>query len=604
MNDLNTPLTNDQVIMKKVHQDLSGILRAGKFEPFIQYIRFPHFRNLREGTRIDFVHPITVLVGANGTNKTAILRALQGCPDLYNVGQYWFSTDLDPIKAADRHRFIHGYVARSVGEVVEVVKSRIERANDPDYFEPARPLIQDGMAHMPRFSEGDKLPPERSKTRWKAIQKNVVYLDFRSELSAYDKYFFHAAFDGRVNTLAEKKAFIRRRSSQLAFSFKTGRESHVMHRRERIVEAAKEMTELQRQAISAILGRNYESVLILKHTYFGVEGATIMMKASGLQYSEAFAGSGEFAVAMLVNHVTEAPERSLVLLDEPEVSLHPGAQRKLMDFLCQQAKARFHQVVISTHSPEIVRDLPARAIKVFHSSDTDGKVELISQESEATEAFFRLGVPKERTKTIYVEDRLAAAIVRRAIRPLGESFSSQLEIQAIPGGTNSIQQHFIPAFALSGNMNCLILLDGDQASKNHRTSVEEVSDADLEIFVKEMLNGAPKLSLNGSGGQSAPGEKALQLRTILGWCHTNLDYLPGRDPESLLLEMTGETGAIDKAKSFWVELTRKALGRSAWEPVNSSEVLGEQERALARVDDDASELRQIRERVQKFAQQA
>src|SRR5215218_6457470 len=130
--------------MSEIHQTLSKMLAGNQFEPFIRYIRFPFFRNLREGMKVEFHHPITALVGPNGTNKTAILRALQGCPDYYNVGQYWYSTSLDPIYGG-RHRFIHGYIAPSVGEVVEVIKTRIARGDNPDYFEPSRPLLQDGM---------------------------------------------------------------------------------------------------------------------------------------------------------------------------------------------------------------------------------------------------------------------------------------------------------------------------------------------------------------------------------------------------------------------------------------------------------------------------
>jgi ABC-type transport system involved in cytochrome c biogenesis ATPase subunit len=32
---------------------------------------------------------VTALVGPNGTNKTAILRALQGCPRNENMRRYW-----------------------------------------------------------------------------------------------------------------------------------------------------------------------------------------------------------------------------------------------------------------------------------------------------------------------------------------------------------------------------------------------------------------------------------------------------------------------------------------------------------------------------------
>lgn len=590
--------------MADIHQALSGMMKADKFEPYIRYIRFPHFRNLQEGTRIDLQHPVTALVGSNGTNKTAVLRALQGCPDQYNLGQYWFSTNLDPISADDRHRFIYGYVAKSTGETVEVVKSRIVRPGDPDYWEPARPIISDGMLHMPELPRDAKLPPERTKTRWRAMRKNVVYLDFRSELSAYDKYFFHVPFDARTSNLQEKKAFIRRRAKYLAEALESGRESHVLHRTERIMEPARELNVRQREAISKILGRNYVSIKTIRHRYFGVEGSTVVMKVADLQYSEAFAGSGEFAVTMLVAKVTEAPPRSLILLDEPEVSLHPRAQRKLMEFLCEQAKSHCQQIVISTHSPEIIRDLPAKAIKVFHANDIDGKIELVSQESDASEAFFRLGLKSERTSTVYVEDRLAAAVVRRAIRSLGESFYSQLTIQPIPGGTNSIQLHFIPTFALSGTDDCLVLLDGDQLTESSHVAAEEVAESNLQEVVRDLLHGEPRLSLNGSGGAATPGERSAQLRTILEWCRHNLDYLPGDDPESLLLRMANEPDASDNYKAVWVERTRAALGRESWEPITAQEILGEQERLLAQIDDQVPELVQIRERVQRFVRKA
>lgn len=576
---------------------LSGMLAAGKFEPFIRYIRFPRFRNLRDGTRIDFDYPITVLVGPNGTNKTAILRALQGCPDQTNIGLYWFSTRLDPIGPGDRHRFIHGYLAASVGEVVEAVKTRIARGANPDYFEPARPIVRDGMTPMPKLEPGEPLPPERTKTRWKAIQKNVIYLDFRSELSAFDKYFYHTPLTKRVTSLTEKKEFIRRRSRHLAESM-AGRREHPYYRTERIIEAARELTRAQVDAISELLGRRYASITVLAHRYFDVDGHSVLLHTSGLEYSEAFAGSGEFAVAMLVQAVTEAPAYSLILLDEPEVSLHPGAQRNLMSFIRAQAKTGLHQFVISTHSPEIVRDLPDEAIKVFQSNPSDGRVELISQKSDPSEAFFRLGVPSTETRHIYVEDALAGAIVERAIRLLGEGVHARVKIEPLPGGAGSIQTRLIPALALSGT-ECLVFLDGDQRKPPPPKS-DEIADSALRPTIEAILGGAPQLSLSGGPAGHSPEEEAAQLRSITEWVRTHVAYLPGIDPESLLLALAGEPvpdGGSQDAKRVWDEKTRGALGKKPWETITAADILAEQRRALARVDDMAAELVQISERV-------
>jgi predicted ATPase len=583
------------------HESLASALKANKFEPFIRYIRFPHFRNLRDGTHIALTHPVTALVGSNGTNKTAILRALQGCPDYYNVGQYWFSTSLDPISFSERHRFIYGYIAQSFGEMVEVLKLRVSRTDNPDYFEPSRPVERDGMQRMPDVPEGQALPPERSQTRWKAIAKEVIYLDFRSELSAYDKFFFHMPFTKNISTLLLKKASIRRRAHHLGTSLATGRRKHTLYLRERIVEPARNATPKQLEAISEILGRRYSSVQLITHRYFDVEGTTVILKSADLTYSEAFAGSGEFAVAVLAIRVMEAPPRSLILLDEPEVSLHPGAQRRLMKFLADQALAQKHQVVISTHSPEIVRDLPPEAIKVFHSHPVDGKVDLLSQSSLPSEAFFRLGLPVTDLKTVYVEDPLAAAIVTAATRPLGEAMNSQFSVQILPGGANSIQCRFIPGFALAGAKNCMVFLDGDQRPDTALLDPTLIVDSDVQKTAALILRGEPHLSPNGANGKATEGEKNLQARKVLDWVFKYVDYLPGESPDAFLLELDGGyEGPASSAKIAWATRTRAALGQESWENPSASDILGEQNRFLAKLPANTKELVQIRERIQRF----
>ncbi|MDX8033483.1 AAA family ATPase [Lentzea sp. BCCO 10_0856] len=587
-----------------MHEQLAKMMKANKFEPFIRYIRFPYFRNIREGTQIDFTHPVTVLVGPNGTNKTAMLRALQGCPDTYNVGNYWFSTDLDPIEGTSNHRFIHGYVANSTGEMVEAIKMRIKKPDNPDYFEPSRPIVRDGMSRLTRLKSDAPVPPERTQTRWKAIPKKVTYLDFRSELSAYDKFFYHLPYrpgsTSAVNT--EKKAFIRRRSPHVAHAFASGLRSHHWYGAERIVKSSTTVTEEQCTWISDILGRKYEQIRFLTHRYFNVEGSTVILSAFGMKYSEAFAGSGEFAVSMMVKKVTEAPNNSLILLDEPEVSLHPGAQRRLMEFLANQSKTKGHQIVISTHSPEIVQGLPANAIKVFHVSEADGKVDLLSNESDPSEAFFRLGVRLTNKKTVYVEDRLAVALVKKAIRPLGESASLQLHIAALPGGANGMQARFVPAFALSGTERSLVLLDGDQQPNEKISDPANVADADLESVVRAQLGSDPQLALNGSNGVATEGDKTKQLRTVLEWLCRHVDYLPGQTPEELLIEMKDLVVDAD-AKDYWKSRTYQALDRAVWETVNSDEIFAEQERALGSIDDNDPMLECIRARMRAFLQE-
>jgi hypothetical protein len=456
------------------------------------------------------------------------------------------------------------------------------------------------MAPMPELGPDEPMPEDRIVTRWKPIRKEVVYVDFRSRLSAFDTYFFHVPFGRQALTLADKKKVIRGRSSYLARAL-DGARSHVWPRKERIIEPARQLDIAQTAAVSNILGRSYDQITVLTHQYFGFDGVSVRLRASGLNYSEAFAGSGEFAVAMLVVAVTEAQPRSLILLDEPEISLHPGAQQNLMAFIREQAKFRRHQFVLSTHSPEIIRDLPDEAIKVFQARPGDEKIELLGQASVPADAFFRLGVPVSGERMIFVEDALAGKVVERALQLLGEAASKRARVQVFPGGAAEIQARMIPVLALSGT-ECLVMLDGDQR-KDFPSGADGIPDTELRSTATAMLGSAPKLSLSGGVDGHSEAEERVQLRRVISWVLTHVAYLPGADPESLLLDLVGDplpTSGAKAAKKEWEARTHAALGKKEWEKPTAADILEEERRALAKVSDSSVDLVQLSQRLGEF----
>jgi len=190
---------------------LCGMRKSHALEPYINHIRFPHFKNLEDGTRIEFDFPITALVGPNGANKSSVLKALFGAPGNNNLGTRWFSTQVDSIdEAGGRPRFIYGFWNQRTRQIVEVMKTRIHKAENPDYWEPSRPILSDGMASLPKLGPNETFP-DRRKTRWNTIDKKVVYIDFRSELSAFDQYFYFGDLH-RTTRVNSKQDFIRSKS--------------------------------------------------------------------------------------------------------------------------------------------------------------------------------------------------------------------------------------------------------------------------------------------------------------------------------------------------------------------------------------------------------
>lgn len=323
------------------------------------------------------------------------------------------------------------------------------------------------------------------------------------------------------------------------------------------------------------------------------------MKSSKIQYSEAFAGSGEYAAVMLVSSIFRAKPKSLILLDEPEVSLHPAAQKGVMDFLAQAALRHHHQIVLATHAPEMVRRLPAHAIKVLEVRADDGRIDIPSQQAPAHAAFEAVGASYEHP-TVVVEDRLAKALVSRAIKEL--PISESVRVKFIPGGADTLWGHYVPMWAQDDRQNLLLLLDGDQTTPDPPVSTKVASD-DLEALVVSSLKGnQPKLPYGASEPQSYQNREDA-LRKVLDWRVKFVGFLPVVTPEEYLLSTRatrlGEplsTEALADTKAEWVRIAESDLGRA----VNGDEIFLIQEIEINKLDSADPALESISATVANF----
>lgn len=579
---------------------LKKIMASSKIEPFIRHIRFPFFKNLAEGSKIDFEYPITALVGQNGTNKSSVLRALFGSPNNYSLGSLWFSTDVDEIKDGGRSRFIYGYYDKATDSIVEVIKTRISKENDPDYWEPSRPLKSDNMAPMP----STKISTNQLRTRWKAIDKNVIYLDFRATISAFDKFFYHSDFH-----TYPKKDYLRKRSQMLKDIIDNDLKKYQPHKGKKDKLFVNTLLEKSKvEAISKILGRKYTSIRLIEHSLFTNDKApTIILQSENLKYSEAFAGSGEFAVSILVHKLMDSPDASLILLDEPEVSLHPSAQCQLMEFLSEQALKKKHQIVISTHSSTIVKDLPKNAIKLFCLNDKIGKVDVL-QNVSPEESFFILGERIDK-RTVIVEDRLAKRFVEKALKAGGEALLNSFEVKHVPGGAGSILQTLAVPLCVANVKNVIFLLDGDQSRTDDyptSDSIPENQNTNLQNIIKEISNQDIKFSCDGSNGSSNNNQKYKMQRNFIDFIHDKIAFLPVYTPEAFLIEnVHGDYKEykdqipknIQDAKEITKELCKLDTGL---ENVTSDDIFETQIRILNKIPNNHEVLTKTRELLQIF----
>ena len=572
--------------------DLEKMAKAKQFRGHINYIRFPVFKNIDYGARIDFDHPITALIGPNGTNKSSILRALQGCPSGISIGDYWFETSLDPIDEEingrlGSNRFIYSYTLPD-GKVVEVIKQRqFKEGRGPDYFETQRPRIRDGMERMPvEFPE--KHRPYRNKSRWSPVEQDVVYLDFRSELPAYEILMnFDFGSDAAAGDRGKKKDRVRRSAGHLKRALEGGESEYTYFGVDRLYGPAEYLSEDEVAAVSKILDRKYEAIGLVEHSFFLCRGFTAYMKGSDRHYSEAFAGSGEFAAIMLVRAISRSREGSLILLDEPETSLHPGAQSAFLKFIADMVKRKKLQVVMATHSPFMVDALPDKSRKLLGIRKDTGRVAVVSQAATKEEAFIRVG-GKLTGRAVVVEDRLAKILVERAAKTVGRDFYRSFNVQVVPGGAKTLLSKVVPVEARLGD-DTTILLDGDQRPEVSDTASLSVWDLTSDQLIEELkarnLGDDHLIRSGGNDDRKSVLDEA--RRVTLEWLRDRVGFLPGSiDPDALLLQMLKVDFTADGgSKSCWKKLTQEHYDLDE-EELTSDKIFAFQEYKLGEVSDD------------------
>ena len=577
------------------------------FYPYIEYIRFPKYKALEENTKISFDFPLTVFVGENGTNKTSVIQALYGCPGNKNVGEYWFSTNVDVIEDRDeKNCFIYSYFHERAQKRVEAIKTRVNKKGNPDYWEPSRPIKKYGM-EMPTATE--LMDAENSSTtRWDLIDKPVVFYDNKEYVSAYDLCFYHSRFkkSAKYNSV---QSFIRSRSKHLAQVIEKELDNYSLYGPER-VKSNKLLPANICEIIGWIMNKPYKTIRLVEHSFYNKNNnnyspsKTVYITCDDdREYSEAFAGSGEARIILMLHDILEAKEKSLIVMDEPEISLHPGALEKLKMVLLGCILEKKHQIIISTHSSAMIRGLPDVAIKVFESNNSRVNV---YENVPYKNAFSSIGQMLDEKIIVFVEDELVKYIVEEYLtncRPI--QWQDSIEVRVYPGGAENIIKNVIKGMAVAQMEKVYFILDGDKNyypysedvvhpewldNETQRIDVNripEAADENLKDIIKELTKVDINIGASGNSGNSNKEEKIKLQREFLQFWKEHVFFLTEEKccPENALL---GKEPAYEGKKYFEEQAKQHFSG-----DISSNDVLSIERMFIKKLERDCTIYRHL-----------
>lgn len=558
------------------------------FEPYINTIRFPKYKCIKKGSKINFSFPLTVLVGTNGCNKTSVLQAIYGVPKDQSVSDYWFSTDVDKIveeEGETNNCLAYTYIHQGAQKEVGYVKRRSGKAKGLDYWESARPTKKYGFNTTAKeLDEELKNAKNKLKTRWDPIEKNTIFCDFKSYVSAYDLCFYHSVKRSGKN---QPQNFIRKRAKHLSDVVDKNRKSYYYYVKDRV--ARNECLSKEKcKFISEIIGETYEKIRIVEHRFYVDSDEmkphkTIMIKKEGMSYTEAFAGSGESRVILMVDEILDAKNNSLILLDEPEINLHPSAIIRLKCFLLRQILEKGHQIVLTTHSHYLVDKLPNTAIKLFKNNG--GEIS-IYENVEYEDAFLELGEDISKSINIFVEDKVSKAIVDKGLERYNvSSMKDMVDVRILQGGAQNIIGSQIYSSVMRDDKNSYYILDGDQNKikdsdfpkkyipwiNNRKIDADVIpisENKELANIIKAMTGMKIKFKTDTNIGD---GEIYELERKFINFWRDKVLFLNLSSPELAILDSYGQDiSKIDDGKEYY---KKKAQVDSGSDKVTSEDIL-------------------------------
>jgi energy-coupling factor transporter ATP-binding protein EcfA2 len=128
------------------------------------------------------------------------------------------------------------------------------------------------------------------------------------------------------------------------------------------------------------------------------------VSSNHLAFNLTESGSGVGQVLAILYVILTAQEPQVIILDEPQGFLHPGAARKLTEVLRHYTKHK-HQLIIATHSPTVITAADPTSVTMIKQNGAESTFERVDIK-EAAEQRKYLGDVGARLSDVFGYDRI------------------------------------------------------------------------------------------------------------------------------------------------------------------------------------------------------
>lgn len=278
--------------------------------------------------------------------------------------------------------------------------------------------------------------------------------------------------------------------------------------RSRHVEASSRAFEKENLVrFSHVMGREYDVAKLAKTDIDPSREIPVIGKG-GTVYSGFHQGSGEVTVAELLG--ADFKKGSLVLIDEIESSLHPRTQRRLIRELADICRDRDIQVVLTTHSPFILEELPPEARTFILQADG------VKKTVTGVTSLFAMTQMDDHVHPefdLYVEDMAARTLLSELLALHASDMFVRSDI--VPCGAASVAQALgIMTQQKRFRRPTVVFIDGDQPPSAGCTVLPGGDAPERVVFDRLGANGWAGISARIARSSSAVADALSRATTI------------------------------------------------------------------------------------------
>lgn len=162
------------------------------------------------------------------------------------------------------------------------------------------------------------------------------------------------------------------------------------------IKKSSELTQSWKEILSSILGEYDRGIL-----------EEILINPNSIDEKVSISSGHHIILSIFSEVISNIEQESILLIDEPENHLHPNAISNFMKMLNGLLKSFNSYAIISTHSPIIVQETPARYVQVinrnyYSATVTDLKIECFGEDlSNVISHIFNVKISESNYQTVF-----------------------------------------------------------------------------------------------------------------------------------------------------------------------------------------------------------